>query len=195
MSIASLYFLPSIVLLIVLLITVPICFLKFSSLRKCRRKRTLLVYTVLALMLSLLAYGTYDQFVGPAIVSYSLEGEPFFANRVNSIEVSVENLSMRETNFYLVVKATNASLIADGQESIQINRTAVKIPFTLQGMNEKVIKSVSFRMDENVTGCIFYPTIEQTNYRPIVTGSTLQLESVQNNQGRFTLNAIPGPIV
>jgi hypothetical protein len=196
MSMASLYFLPSVVLLIVLLITIPICFLMFSSLRKYRRKRNLLVYTVLALMLSLLAFEAYDQFVGPAIVSITLAGEPFFANRVNPIEVTVENLAGRETSFYLVLKSTNATLVADSPDIIQLNSTAVKIPFNLHSLHEEVTKTVHFQMDDTVTGCIFYPSIERSNHGPIITGGTDRAESVWNNRtGRYTLNLIPGAVI
>ena len=196
MSMASLYFLPSIVLLIVLLIAVPVCFLLFSSLRQYRRKRNLLVYTVLALMLSLLAFEAYDQFVGTAIVSYSLAGEPFFANRVNPIEVTVENLAGRETSFYLVLNSTNATLTADSPDIIQLNNTTVKIFFNLHSLHEEVTKTVRFQMADNVTGCIFYPSIERTNNTPIVTGGTDRAESVWNNRtGRYTLNPIMGPVI
>jgi hypothetical protein len=196
MSMASLYFLPSVVLLIVLLITVPLCFLRFLSLRKYRRKRNLLVYIILVLMLSLLAFEAYDQFVGPAMVSITLAGEPFFANRVNPIEVTVENLAGRETSFYLVLNSANATLTADSLEIIQLNSTAVKIPFNLHSLHEDVTKTVHFQMDNNVTGCIFYQSIERSNHGTIVTGGTDRAESVWNNRtGRYTLNPIPGAVI
>ncbi len=195
MSIAN-YFIPEIILLITLLVGVAVSFLVFSSLRKYRRKRNLLIYVALAIILSVLAYQTYDSYLGPAIVSYSLESEPFLANRVNPLEVSAESLSSRPTSFNLVLTASNSSLIADGQDNIQINSTAIKLQFNLNGLYKEVTKTVHFQMDENVTGCVFYCHIEEVNHRPIVTGSTERAESVWNsNGGRYNLNRIMGPLV
>jgi len=192
----AIYFIPYVIHLFVALIIVTICFLKFKSLRKFRRKRNILLYVILALTLSAFAYKTYDEFLGPTIVTFSLASEPFFANRVNPIEVTVENLGMRQKSFFLVLKSINATLTANSPDIIQLNNTSIKIPFNLHSVHEEMTKTVHFQMDDNVTGCSFYPSIERTNHSPIVTGGTYRAESVWNSRtGRYTLNLIMGPVI
>ncbi len=195
MSIAN-YFIPYAVHLTIILVVILICFLKFQSLRKYRRKRNLLVYAVLAILVGLLAYETYNQFLGPAIVSYSVVGgNQFYAGQVNQFTVSCENLGMRETSFYLVLNSENASLLAENQQDyIQVNSTSIKIPFTLHSLHEKTTATVFFSINENVTSCAFYPNIERANYSPIVTGSTLRAECIWNAEtNSYNLTVKPGP--
>ncbi len=195
MSIANLYFVPYVILFIALTVIVLICFLKFPSLRKYRKKRNITAYFVLAIIFSLLAYETYDVSLGPAVISYQIGSDKqIYAEQVNQLVVSCESLSMRETSFYLVLESTNASLIADSQDGIQINSSSIKIPFTLNSLQKEVNKTVSFRIYANVTRCEFYPSIEQLDQKPIVTDSTIRAECVFNNEtNTYLLNAILGP--
>ena len=52
----AIYFIPYAIHLTVALVIVSICFLKFKSLRKFRRKRNILLYIILAVALSAFAY-------------------------------------------------------------------------------------------------------------------------------------------
>lgn len=197
MSVANLYFIPLCLLFIIASIVILTCFLKFQSLRKYRKKRNWLVYASIVLVVGLLAYQTYAQSLGPSIVRYTLEGgEPFLANQVNPLEVIVESLSQREMTFNLVITAANASLIADGQSSIQVNNTAIKIPVSLNGLHEKATAIVHFRMYEDASGCLFKTAVESSKSRPLVTGSIEGAVSIWNNHtGKYTLQGIHGPSI
>jgi hypothetical protein len=197
MSVANLYFIPLCFLFTTVSIVVIACFLKFQSLRKYRRKLNWLIYASIIFIVGFLAYQIYDQSLGIPIVRYTLEGdEPFLANQVSPLKVTIESLSGREMNFHLVIAATNASLIADGQSSIQVNSTAIKIPVSLRSLHEEADVSVHFRMNGDVSGCAFNTAIESVKPRPIVTSSIEGAVSVWNSQtGRYTLEGIYGPSV
>ncbi|MCW3983635.1 MAG: hypothetical protein NWE96_06520 [Candidatus Bathyarchaeota archaeon] len=197
MSIANLYFVPYVILFIALTVIVLVCFLKFPSLRKYQKKRNIAVYFVLAIIFSLLAYETYDVSLGPAVISYKIASEKqIYAGQVNQLVVSCESLSMRETSFYLVLRSTNASLIGDSPDGIQINSNSIKIPFTLNSLQKEVNKTASFKIDANVTRCEFYSSIEQLDRKTIVTDSTIRAECVFNNRSdTYVLNTILGPSV
>jgi hypothetical protein len=197
MSVANLYFIPLCFLFTIVSIVVIACFLKFQSLRKYRRKRNWLIYTSIILLIAFLVYQTYDQSLGPPIVRYTLEGsEPFLPNQVSPLQITVESLSRREMNFNLVIAAANASLIADSQSSIQVNRTAIKIPVFLRSLHQEVAVTVHFQMDGNVSGCAFHTALEPVKPRPIVTSSIEGAVSVWNNHtGKYTLEGIYGSSV
>lgn len=144
----------------------------------------------------LIAYQINEQLLGTPMVRYSIAGKPFTANQVSPLEVKVESLSNRETNFNLIITAANASLIADGQNSIQVNSTAIKIPISLHKIHEELSFKVHFQMDKNTTGCAFDTAIEPAKSRPLVTSSIEGAKSVYNNQTKkYSLEAIYGPSI
>jgi hypothetical protein len=196
MSIANLCFVPCVVLLSAISIIVLLCFLKFKSLRKYRRRRNWFVYAFIALTIYTLAYQIYDQSLGFSIIRYSLESEPFFANQASPLEFTVESLGRRETSFNLIITVTNASLSADNPGIIHLNRTAIKIPLNFQNAHEMVTITVHFQMDDNVAGCAFNTAVEPIKSRPTVTGSIEGAISVWNDKtGKYTLHGIYGPSV
>jgi hypothetical protein len=168
--------------------------LKFPSLRVYRKKRNLLIYSVLVLTLSLLASQSYDLFLGPTCVSYSLDNgeKQFYTGRINTFSVSSHNMGMRTVSFTLIIKSVNASFTPYSQQTYpQSNSTTIKIPFSfLHGGRET--KLVQFMIDENVTGFAFYPSIEQ---RIVVTSYTWQAVGVWSGEtNSYTLRAMPGPV-
>ena len=197
MSIANVYFLPEFTLLILLLIAFLVFFLKFSALRKYRRKRNIIFYATSIIMLCLLAALTYDGYQGLALVSYEVESkEPFFAGQINQLDVTSKNLGIRAASYYLVINSTNATLTANSADCIQINETAIKVFFNLHNLDEESTKHMAFRMNENVTGCQFYISTERSSNLPAVTGSTVYAYTIYDNRtGHYSLTSVVGPVV
>ncbi len=194
---------PYILLFILIMVVALACLLKFSSLRNYRRKRTLLVYGVVALLLSLTAYQAgyigYEASMGaPMMVTYDIEYHrtQLYAGQNSEFTITCENLGRRETSFYLVLNSENASLLANNQRYSQVNSTSIKIPFTLHTLHEKADATVYFRIDENVTGSKFAPSIERMTASPIATGSTAAVECFLNPKtNSYNFTAMPGPCV
>ncbi len=194
---------PYIVLFALITIVALACLVKFSSLRKYRRKRNLLVYGFIALLLSLTGYQAaniaHEAYTGPMMVTYDIEynGNPLYAGQTSQFTVCCENLGKQETSFYLVLNSQNASLLADNHQGyIQTNSTSIKIPFTLHTVHEKVTATVHFRIDENAASSKFYPQIERTGHSPIVTGATATVECFLNAKtNSYNFTAVPGPCV
>jgi hypothetical protein len=174
-------------------------FLKVPSLRKIRKKRNLIVYAALVLILGLTVYQAYDISLGPKVISYNVakSEKEFYAGQVNKLNISCESLCMRETSFYLVLKSVNSSLVVENQQNyVQLNSTVIKIPFTLSFVHEIQSKVVFFTIDKNVVNFEFYPHIEQLKDFPIVTGSTNQVQCAWNNTtNSYIVDIIPGPYV
>jgi hypothetical protein len=188
---------PYIILIVVSLAIVCMFFLKFPSLRVYRKKRNLLVYSVLVLVLSLLAYQSYELFLGPTLISYSLDNgeKQFYTGRVNTFSISSSNRGMRTASFTLTIKSANASFTLYSQQTYpQSNSTTIKIPFSFPQDGTEV-KLVQFTIDENVTGFAFYPSIEPQKDNPLVTTYTRQADGEWNGAtSSYTLNALPGAV-
>ena len=94
MSIANLYWLPTMVLLVILVAAVVACFVLLPSLRVYRRKRNWIIYGVIALLLGLTAFEAYDTWIGPAIVTYSFDAEENqFRAGINQFDVTCTSLA------------------------------------------------------------------------------------------------------
>jgi hypothetical protein len=160
LSIAHVSPFPFIILLAVMLVAIAVCFYRFPSLRSIRKPRNLLVYLIMLLLLGSVAYQVYDAFLGVSVVTYdantlSFADNEFVAGQVFELEVFCENLGMRETTFYLTLTSTNASLTVGSQQNyIQVNNTAIKIPFHFASasMHAKERKSVSVTIDGSASG-------------------------------------------
>ena len=190
---------PYITLAVVCIIVSILLFLKVPSLRKIRQKRNLIVYAALVLILGLTVYQAYDISLGPKVISYNVakSEKEFYAGQVNKLNISCESLCMRETSFYLVLKSVNSSLVVENQQNyIQLNSTAIKIPFTLSSLHEIQSKVVFFTIDKNVANFEFYPNVERLKDFPIVTGSTSQVQCAWNSTtSSYIVDIIPGPYV
>ena len=166
---SSYFAFPYIVLLIVVLVIVTALLVKFSSLRKYRMKRNILIYFVMALVLALLIF-QIDTIVRRANVFYSIEPRDgltkFYPDTKNQITVYCQSNGVRAADFYIVLKSTNASFQPDADQSyIQVNTTTVKVPFQLHGFSPtEDSKPVSFRIDGNVTSFSFQASLEAQSF-------------------------------
>lgn len=194
MAIAYISPVPYIILIVVCLAIVSVCFFKFPSFRIIRRKRNLLIYSVLAFIFGLIAFQAYDVSLGPALVSFSIDngGNQFYSGQVNQLNISCSSHGIREANFYLVLKSINGSLIVDSEQNyIQLNSIEIKIPFTLKAW-ETETKPVKLINDKNVSSFEFYAYIDG---RVTVTSSTAKVQGLWNwTTNSFELQFLPGPV-
>jgi hypothetical protein len=186
---------PYIIMLSVFLVIIAVCFFKIPSLRAYRRKRNLLIYAALLLIISLTAYQACDLFLGPAWVSYSIDDgwKQFYPRRINTFTVSSSNMGMRTASFNLIIKSVNASFVVDSQQYFgHGNGTEIKVPFSFpQGGTDT--KTVHFTIDENVTSFSFDISVEGQVF---VTSYTMQANGEWNSKtDSYTLNVVPGPFI
>jgi hypothetical protein len=166
---------PYIMLLVICLIIVIVAFWKYPPLRVYRRKHNLLVYAVLILIISLIAHQAYDVFLGPNYVSFGLEKTqtPIYAGQENQFGVTCYSNGGKEVHFYMVIQSANATLQVGGlQDYIQLNDTAIMIPFSFHGSGEQT-KLVHFTADTNVSGLAFYPSFKRQNDSQVLVTSYL----------------------
>jgi hypothetical protein len=163
---------PYIVAFLAVLIIVLVLLVKFPSFRNYRRKRNILIYFVVALMLVLLVY-QIDFVTRIAVVSYSIDTsrDRFYLGEVNEISVNCISTGDRACSFYLVVSSVNATFSAQNPQTyLHVNTTIVKVPFLLQerwsSMNADS-KPVFFTIDENVTGFSFRLSLESQGYSSV----------------------------
>ena len=107
---------PYIILLAICMIVVIVAFWKYPPIRVYRRKRNLLVYAVLILILSLIAYQAYDVSLGPNYVSFGIEKteSPIYAGQENQFGVTCYSNGAKEVHFYMVIQSVNATLQVGG---------------------------------------------------------------------------------
>lgn len=165
MSIAASY--PIIQLYIMLLsicvIVAIAVFWKYPSLRVYRRKRNVAIYTIVLLVFGLIAYQAYNASLGPNFISFSIQKTQniIYVGEQNHFFVTCRSEGAREVHFYMTINAKNATLQTNGHEGyIQLNETAIKIPFTFHGNGEQA-QPVFFTVNPNVSSISFYPRIER----------------------------------
>lgn len=169
MSVANLYFIPCIFLIIITSIIILLCFVKFKSLWNYRRRRNWTIY-VLLVLLGLLFYQAYYASLGPNDVYFSLEKPqtPIYSGHENQFSITCRSGGLNRADFYLVINSDNATLNADGHHGyIQVNATTIKVPFSFQSGGVQT-KLVYFTVDANVSSFTFYPTVERINSSPII---------------------------
>ncbi len=182
LSIASPSPTPYIAMLIVGFILLLVLIVKFPTLRNFRKKQTLTMYAAAALVFSLLIFLTYDTSLGLTVVTSTItpsDGSYKFG-AVSQFMISVINLGHRAANFYLVLTAVNASFLVQNQpDYIQVNSTALKIPFSIPGtFRYQEIKPVYFTINENVTGFSIY---DRDYFSVLRVAWTTQMECQWNN--------------
>ena len=168
MSTANLYFVPCIFLIVLCSIIILLCFVKFKSLRNIRRRRNWGIYASL-ILLGLLFYQAYDVSLGPNDVYFSLQKPqtPVYDGHENQFSITCSSGGLKQVDFYMVIRSDNATLSTKDQQGyIQVNATAIKIPFNFQGSGTQT-KSVYFTADANVSSFSFYPAVERINNSPI----------------------------
>lgn len=190
---------PTLLFIGFFLFITALCFIKFRSLRNYRKKWNWLLYVALALIISLATYEAYNFSIGPAIISYQTAANEnhFYNDRTNQLTITCQNLGNRATSFNLIVRAVNASLTVDSQQGyVQINSTAVKIPFTLQTQKETQNRPIKFTIDQNVATFNFYFSLEPQKSNPLETNSYSQLHCQWNSfNNRYEATHIYAPSI
>ena len=150
--------------LLAVLIVTAVLLLIFPSLRKYRRRRNILIYIAIVVVLfSLVAQ--IDNVSRRAIVDFSVGGSAnFYGGETNQLAVFAGNHGNRAVSFKLIISSVNVSFqIQPQQDCIQINNRTCKVPFSLQessllGSSEN--KPLFFTIDENVSGFSFSVSLE-----------------------------------
>ncbi len=158
------YSYPYYLALLAVLIVTAVFLVIFPSLRKYRRRRNILIYVAIVVVLfSLVAQ--IDNVSRRAIVDFSVGGPAkFYRGEPNQLAVSAGNHGNRAVSFRLVISSVNASFqIQPQQDYVQINNRTSKVPFSLQesslfGSSEN--KPLFFTIDENVSGFSFSVSLE-----------------------------------
>jgi hypothetical protein len=190
---------PYILLLFVCLLVFLVCIINFRSLRVYRRKRNLLIYAVFALVLTLITYQANEVSLGPSYISYGIKKTqtPIYAMEQNQFGVTCYCDGGKEATFYMVMKCANATLQLDEQANyIQVNDTAVKIPFSFRGTGEQT-KPVYFTVNANVSSVEFYPSIERESGSSIMVTTWLsEIRCVLDPAtGRYAMaDSLPIPV-
>jgi hypothetical protein len=170
---------PYILLLAIILAVVIVAFWKFPPLRVYRRKRNLLFYAALALVFCLVAYRAYDVSLGPNFISFGIQKtqSPIYAGQQNHFTVTCSSNGVHDVQFYMVFKSANATLQTGGQQGyIQVNQTAIKIPFSFRGDGSET-KPIYFTAEANASSLSFYPSFERQSDSPMLV--TVWLSEVQ----------------
>jgi len=193
------YAVPYILLFFVCLLVFLVCIINFRSLRVYRRKRNLLVYAVLVLVLTLIAYQANGVSLGPSYISYGIKKTqtPIYAMEQNQFGVTCYCDGGKVATFYMVMKCANATLHVDEQLNyIQVNDTAIKIPFSFRGSGEQT-KPVYFTVTANVSSVEFYPSIERESGSSIMVTTWLsEIRCVLDPAtGRYAMaDSLPIPV-
>lgn len=166
---------PYVVALLGVIIAVVALLVIFPSLRKYRRKRNILVYIVVFLIIALLVFQINDapRLSRRSIAGYAFAGESKYYNREgNQLVIDCENIGDKAASFYLVCNGLNASIqVKTQQDYIQTSNRTVKIPFSLQEHGlplSEERKPVFFTIDENVEEFSFTFSLEAQNNNHLV---------------------------
>jgi hypothetical protein len=151
-------------------------FVFVPSLRKYRRKRNIVIYATVGIILSLLVVQACEVSLRPALFTVHIVDypkiPPLKTNQLNQLNLTCTTyLGDRATSFYLVFTGENISFIEKQQDYVLTNTTTIKIPFTTpygRDMKDVQIKPLLFRINENVTSFKMYPLLEQINGQVIM---------------------------
>jgi hypothetical protein len=162
------------------LLTVP-------SLRKYRRKRNLIIYATVGIILSLLLLQAYEISLRSPVFIVGIENSSEIptlkADQVNQINFTCTTYCGDKTaGFYLVFKGVNISFIGNQQNYVQTDTTTIKIPFTAPyGRDIEIvqIKPLLFQINENATRFELNPSIEQ------ISGFVIWVSAYWNIWGNY----------
>ena len=178
--------LPYIILFLLIAITAIALLVKLPSLRKYRRKRNSIIYSVFAVALGFTLFQVYET-PRKTILEYYLNDyskfPDYYPKIINQFNLTCHNIGDRTNSFYMMLNSVNASFPTQPQEShISIRDTAIKVLFTLGesgSSNEKDTKSVLFSINDNVTG--FSIKVEPETWNDLLgAGSLYAMQYVWN---------------
>lgn len=141
-------------------LVVAAIFLKYPSIRVYWRKRNILIYVAVALVLSLIAYEAIDVAAGPDWITFSTQKTqtPIFPAQQNQFSITCNCDGVKDASLYMVVAGVNVTLQTNGQPGyVQLNDTAIQVPFSFHGGGSQT-QPIYFIVDGNVSGISFYPT-------------------------------------
>jgi|WetSurMetagenome_2_1015567.scaffolds.fasta_scaffold161390_3 hypothetical protein len=149
--------------------------LAVPSLRKYRRKRNLIIYAAMGIILSSFIVQAYETSLRPPMftvgIANSSEILPLKTDQTNQINFTCTTYCGDiSASFYLVFKGVNVSFIGNQPDYILTDTATIKIPFTSSIGRDVVdirVKPLSFQINENVTRFQLYPNIEEINGRVI----------------------------
>ena len=164
--------LPYILLFLAVLIALAVLIFAFPSLRKPWRRRNILIYTAVALILVLIVY-QIDNTYRRAIIAYRIDQTSRFTPfELNQLEFSCINYGEREAVFNLVITGTNISFSSSPtQVYATVNEETVRMPFKLQERwfpNNAENKAVFFTIEEHVTSFFLEVSWENQGYSQLV---------------------------
>jgi amino acid transporter len=151
--------LPYIILFLLIVITAMVLLAKFPSLRKYRRKRNIIIYSILTVALVFTLFLAYES-PRKTILEYYLNDYHKFPDycpaTINQFNLTCHNRGDKANSFYMIINSVNTSFPTQPQEIyVSVNDTTIKVLFTLGesgSSNEKDTKRVLFNINENVTG-------------------------------------------
>ena len=164
--------LPYILLFLTVLIALAVLIFAFPSLRKPWRRRNILIYTAVALILVLIAY-QIDNTYRRAIIAYRIDQTSRFTPfELNQLAFSCINYGEREAVFNLVITGTNISFSSSPTQAYAtVNEETVRMPFKLQERwfpNNAENKAVFFTIEEHVTSFFLEVSWENQGYSQLV---------------------------
>jgi hypothetical protein len=146
--------LPFLFLFVIISVVAVACLIKFPSLRNYRKKQNVIVYSIVILLLGLIAFQVYDWSLGSPIITnrVSLTNNKFQAGQMIALSITSENLCNRELTFDLTVSCVNASLSpGDLGRFIQVDNSTVKIPFHFNAgsVNDQKAETILFTINKD----------------------------------------------
>jgi hypothetical protein len=141
----------------------------FPSLKKYKVKRNLVIYFIVVIILSILLVQANEVTLRSPMFGVNLMDSSKIltlnGNQVNQFNFSCATVGGGKfANFNLVFNGVNISFLDNQQSYVLTNSTTIKIPFTSALAKDVVdvqIKSLLFKINENVTSFRLYPTLEQ----------------------------------
>jgi len=174
----AVYATPYIIAILVCIMVFSVLILRVPMLRS-RRKRSIMVWAVMALVLVLLVFQAREVSLGPTHISYRFDSsvDEFYSGQVNQIDISSFNNGIRPASYYLVLKSENATFTTGNQaDYIRINSTAIKVPFVFNELKEaSESKPMLFDINQNVTSFEFTASIEPNEGSSIVVVTWMYL--------------------
>jgi hypothetical protein len=175
--VSSLYYsFPYIVVLLAVFVVSVVLFIVFPTLRIYRKRRNILIYAAIAVVLvSLVAQ--IDNVSRRAIIDYAVGGPTkFYSGTLNQLTLSSGNHGNRDARFTLVISSVNASFqIQPQQNSIQTDNKTAKVQFYLQESwfpKSSDNKPLFFTIDDNVTGFSFSVSFDSHGSVDVASGVT-----------------------
>jgi hypothetical protein len=162
----SLWLDPYFISIIIVCIVFGILLAVSSSFRKYRRRKNILAYCIFFLVVVMLAFqiGTYWN---PAFVDFGLKidgSTRAYLGKTNEILLYGQSLRYKAADFYVVLRAENASLlIPNEQDYVQLDNRTVKVFFSLTELHksgDNGTKPVYYTIDKDSATFRFSTSLE-----------------------------------